>query len=158
MVTAFTWPVRIYFEDTDAGGVVFYGNYLKFYERARTEWLRSLGISQQLLDEQLHILFVVKNVSVEYKRPAVLDDYLEVTAEIAEIKGASLVFEQHVRRGNTLLSSAKTTIVCVNRDKMRPVPIPKAVSEKMHAVLAGGKRVNPSETVPVFERALIPTT
>ena len=89
MPSPFTWPVRVYFEDTDAGGVVFYGNYLKFYERARTEWLRTLGIGQQFLKESYGILFVVKNVSVEYRRSAVLDDALQVTSEVAWMKGDS---------------------------------------------------------------------
>ena len=96
MPNPFIWPVRVYFEDTDAGGVVFYGNYLKFYERARTEWLRSLGIGQQFLKDEYGILFVVKNVSVEYKRSAVLDDHLQVTAEISGMRGASLEFDQAV--------------------------------------------------------------
>ena len=134
MSSRFTWPVRVYFEDTDAGGVVFYGKYLKFYERARTEWLRSLGIGQQFLKEAYGILFVVKNVSVDYRRSAVLDDALQVTSEVAWMKGASLGFEQGVWRGDTLLSSAKVTIVCVDRQTMRPVPIPGDVAEKMVAV------------------------
>lgn len=131
MPNPFTWPVRVYFEDTDAGGVVFYGNYLKFYERARTEWLRSLGIGQQFLKDEYHILFVVKNVSVEYRRPAVLDDLLQVTTEISGMKGASLEFGQAIWRGDTLLSTAKAKIVCVDKDRMKPVPIPRMVSEKM---------------------------
>ena len=131
MPSPFTWPVRVYFEDTDAGGVVFYGNYLKFYERARTEWLRTRGIGQQFLKESYGILFVVKNVSVEYRRSAVLDDALRVTSEVAWMKGASLGFEQAVWRGDTLLSSAKVTVVCVDRQTMRPVPIPPDVAEKM---------------------------
>ncbi|WAV91908.1 tol-pal system-associated acyl-CoA thioesterase [Oxalobacter aliiformigenes] len=133
MPNPFIWPVRVYFEDTDAGGVVFYGNYLKFYERARTEWLRSLGIGQQFLKDEYGILFVVKNVSVEYKRSAVLDDHLQVTAEISGMRGASLEFDQAVWRGDTLLSTARTKIVCVDRNRMRPVPIPEMVAEKMLA-------------------------
>lgn len=135
MPNPFKWPVRVYFEDTDAGGVVFYGNYLKFYERARTEWLRSLGIGQQFLKDEYNILFVVKNVSVEYRRPAVLDDHLQVTAEISEIRGASLEFRQAVWRDDTLLSTARAKIVCVHKDRMKPVPIPETVTEKMLAGL-----------------------
>lgn len=135
MSNPFTWPVRVYFEDTDAGGVVFYGNYLKFYERARTEWLRLLGIGQQFLKEEYNILFVVKKVSVEYRRPAVLDDLLRVTTRVVWMKGASLEFGQAIWRDNTLLSTARATIVCVDKDRMRPVPIPDTVSERMLAGL-----------------------
>ncbi len=135
MSAPFTWLVRVYFENTDAGGVVFYGDYLKFYERARTEWLRSLGIGQQFLKEEYNILFVVKKVSVEYKRPAVLDDLLRVATGVAWMKGASLEFEQAIWRDDTLLSTARATIVCVDKDRMRPVPIPDTVSERMLAGL-----------------------
>lgn len=80
MSSLFEWPVRVYYEDTDAEGVVYYANYLKFYERTRTEWLRSLGISQEILKNKHNIIFVVKNVSIDYRRPALLDDELTVTA------------------------------------------------------------------------------
>lgn len=92
MFAPFRWPVRVYFEDTDAGGVVYYSNYLKFYERARTEWLRSVGISQQSLRAEQKILFLVKNISVDYKYSAVLDDELIVTTKILQLKGASIFF------------------------------------------------------------------
>ena len=81
MSSLFEWPVRVYYEDTDAEGVVYYANYLKFYERTRTEWLRSLGISQEILKNKHNIIFVVKNVSIDYRRPALLDDELTVTAD-----------------------------------------------------------------------------
>lgn len=138
MSEPFIWPVRVYFEDTDAGGVVYYANYLKFYERARTEWLRLLGIGQEVLKNEYNILFVVRNVSVEYRRPAVLDDHLQVMTGVAWMKGASLEFEQSVWRGDTLLSSARSTIVCIDKDKMRPVPVPQAVYEKMRAGIESG--------------------
>lgn len=131
MSIPFSWPVRVYFEDTDAGGIVFYGNYLKFYERARTEWLRSLGIGQRFLKDEYRILFVVKNVTVNYKRSAVLDDWLQVTTGISRIKGASLEFEQAIWRENTLLSTATVTIACVGMDNMRPVPIPGDIAARM---------------------------
>ncbi|MDP2262049.1 MAG: YbgC/FadM family acyl-CoA thioesterase [Hydrogenophaga sp.] len=91
---AFEWPVRVYWEDTDAGGIVFYANYLKFFERARTEWLRSLGLEQQKLREQLGGMFVVTDTQVRYQRPARLDDLLLVTAELAEAGRASLTIRQ----------------------------------------------------------------
>jgi acyl-CoA thioester hydrolase len=92
--SAFEWPVRVYWEDTDAGGIVFYANYLKFFERARTEWLRSLGLEQQRLREQLGGMFVVTDTQVRYQRPARLDDLLLVTAELAEAGRASLTIRQ----------------------------------------------------------------
>lgn len=138
MSEPFIWPVRVYFEDTDAGGVVYYANYLKFYERARTEWLRLLGIGQEVLKNEYNILFVVRNVSVEYRRPAVLDDHLQVMTKVAWMKGASLEFEQSVWRGDTLLSSARSTIVCIDKDKMKPVPVPQVVYEKMRAGIESG--------------------
>ncbi|EEO28111.2 tol-pal system-associated acyl-CoA thioesterase [Oxalobacter paraformigenes] len=135
MSISFSWPVRVYFEDTDAGGIVFYGNYLKFYERARTEWLRSMGIGQQFLKDEYRILFVVKNVSVDYKRSAVLDDCLQVTTGISRMKGASLEFEQAVWREDTLLSTATVKVVCVGMDNMKPAPIPGDIAARMRAGL-----------------------
>ena len=131
MSLPFIWPVRVYFEDTDAGGVVFYGNYLKFFERARTEWLRSLGIGQQCLKETCNILFVVKNISVEYKRSAVLDDELRVITTVSRIGGASIGFEQTIRRDETVIATAAVTIVCVDRITSKPVPIPEKVATRI---------------------------
>ncbi len=90
----FQWPVRIYWEDTDAGGIVFYANYLKFFERARTEWLRSLGIEQRRLKDQLHGMFVVVETKVRYLVPARLDDEIMVTAKVESIGKASLIINQ----------------------------------------------------------------
>src|ERR1700710_2444867 len=94
--STFTWPVRVYWEDTDAGGVVFYANYLKFMERARTEWLRSLGIAQGRLREQTGGIFVVSEMRLKYHRPARLDDELLVTADLREMGSASLIIGQRV--------------------------------------------------------------
>ena len=91
---AFIWPVRVYWEDTDAGGIVFYANYLKFFERARTEWLRSLGIEQQALKDQLGGMFVVADTTLRYRKPARLDDQLLVTATLAAPGRASLMIHQ----------------------------------------------------------------
>ena len=135
MSIPFSWPVRVYFEDTDAGGIVFYGNYLKFYERARTEWLRSLGIGQQFLKDAFGILFVVKNVAVDYNRSAVRDDLLRVTTAVSRMKGASLEFDQAVWRDGELLSTAKVTVVCVGSDTMKPVAIPGDMAARMRAGL-----------------------
>lgn len=100
---AFQWPLRVYWEDTDAGGIVFYANYLKFFERARTEWLRSLGIEQHCLKEQSGGMFVVASTSVQYLRPAKLDDELLVTAHLAEAGRASMtIFQQAYLKTNAV--------------------------------------------------------
>ncbi len=131
MSPTFNWPVRVYYEDTDAEGVVYYANYLKFYERARTEWLRSLGISQEILKNRHNIVFVVKNVSIDYRRSALLDDELTVTAQVAQLKGASILFEQTVLRDGDELNKCTVTIVCVDGKTIRPVAIPDEVAQKM---------------------------
>ncbi len=140
MDAAFVLPVRVYFEDTDSGGVVYYANYLKFYERARSEWLRALGISQQSLAQERRILFVVRNVAVAYHRPAVLDDALSVTLDVAKVRGASIEFEQKVVRDadGALCSSCRVTIVCVDGGKMKPAAFPEDILEKFQA--ASGSR------------------
>lgn len=131
VATEFNWAARVYYEDTDAGGVVFYANYLKFFERARTEWLRSLGLQQIRLSEEYQGLFVVKAVAVEYHAPALLDDELRVTAKVEKIGRASLAFSQEVWRGERLLVSAKVTICWVDQIHWRPVPLPDKMRERI---------------------------
>ncbi len=127
---AFTLPVRVYWEDTDAGGVVYYANYLKFCERARTEWLRRLGIDQQHLADTAGLLFVVSAAEVRYLRPARLDDALLIDVAIGKTGGASLEFLQTVRRDDapgTLLAEARFVVACVQAGSMRPRRLPDAV-------------------------------
>ncbi len=121
----FSWPVRVYYEDTDAGGVVFYANYLKFYERARTEMLRAMGFEQDELIENPGIIFVVRSVKVDYLRPAKFNELLQVSAEVTVVKPACLVFEQVITRDVELLSKATIRIACLDADKMRPKSIPE---------------------------------
>jgi acyl-CoA thioester hydrolase len=123
----FIWPVRVYYEDTDAGGVVYYANYLKFMERARTEWLRSFGFEQDRLLQEYGIIFAVRSVQVGYHRPALFNDALEVSSSLLEKGRASLTFSQEVKRqeSSALLCSGKVKIACVDMREMRPVPIPK---------------------------------
>ena len=119
---------RVYYEDTDAGGIVYYVNYLKFMERARTERLRSLGFAQsQLAGEDL--LFVVHSSQARYHAPARLDDELLVSAEVVEIKRASLRFEQQVRRAGdaVLLCEGQFVVACVRAESLKPRPIPEAL-------------------------------
>lgn len=118
------WDVRVYYEDTDAGGVVFYANYLKFMERARTEWLRSLGVSQQELFEQKGLVFVVSSLSMEYKAPARLDDLLTVQSLISDIRRASLNFSQRITIQNNVLARGQIRVGCVDVNTMRPAAIP----------------------------------
>lgn len=134
----FTWSVRVYWEDTDAGGIVFYANYLKFFERARTEWLRALGVEQQRLREQLGGMFVVTQTQLQYHRPARLDDLLLVTAQVVEAGRASMTIEQTAllkpQQSNSagseqaqLLCSGTIRIGWVDDRQLRPQRIPPAV-------------------------------
>jgi len=123
----FVWPVRVYYEDTDSGGVVYYANYLKFMERARTEWLRSLGFDQAQLAAEDGVIFAVHSVQLDYRRPARLDDALEVSARPSELRGASIAFEQAVYRKGELLCEGSVRIVCVDPVDMTPRRIPGRV-------------------------------
>ena len=131
MPSAFNWQVRIYYEDTDAGGIVFYANYLKFFERARTEWLRATGVNQQALAEQDGAIFVVKHASIDYQAPARLDDVLDLTLSIEKLGRASIQFAQQAWRGDTLLASAQVKVGCVDSGTLRPRPLPPATAAKM---------------------------
>lgn len=131
MPQSFSWPVRVYFEDTDSGGVVYYANYLKFFERARTEWLRSLDVGQQTLIETSQVMFVVAGVEVDYLVPARLDDDLKITVVIERLGRASLEFVQQVWRGADLLVTGRVKVACVDSKTLRPQPFPKEVLEKI---------------------------
>lgn len=121
----FVWPIRVYYEDTDAGGVVFYANYLKFFERARTEMLRSYGFEQDDLMAKVGIIFVVRAVQVDYLSPARFNELLSVQSTLTEIKKASLVFEQSIMRGHVELCKATIRIACLDTQSMRPKAIPE---------------------------------
>ena len=138
---AFTIPVRIYYEDTDAGGVVYYSNYLKFLERCRTEWLRGIGHDQADLLRDPGIAFVVRSVSLEYLKPARLDDMLSVALEVERITKSQIFFRQHIRRANpdTIggwdeLLTGKIQIVCVNSALMKITSIPAFLRTKLEAL------------------------
>ena len=133
MPSVFTWTVRVYYEDTDAGGIVYYANYLKFFERARTEWLRSLGIDQQALRDRDGAIFVVSNASVDYVASARLDDEVKVTLKVEKLGRASVQFAQQAWRGDTLLSSADVKVACVDAVTMRPRTLPDLAAAKMRA-------------------------
>ena len=131
-VAPFAWPVRVYWEDTDAGGIVFYANYLKFFERARTEWLRSLGVEQQRLRDETGGMFVVSGTELQYHRPARLDDLLHVTAEVRELGKASMTLHQEAwlaadGRPNVRLCLGSIRIGWVDAHAMRPGRIPPSL-------------------------------
>ena len=123
----FIFPIRVYYEDTDAGGVVYHARYLHFYERARTEFLRTLNFSQQALLNDSQIAFVVKTMNIDYKIPAKLDDLLDVVTEVTEVKGATILFTQFLKRAETVLSTATVKVACVDLNKMKPVALPKEI-------------------------------
>jgi acyl-CoA thioester hydrolase len=127
MTELFTWRVRVYYEDTDLGGVVYYANYLKFLERARSEWLRHLGISQTGLLASDRLLFAITAVDIRYLRPARFEDELAVTVELERMKRASMSFRQAIHRGDLqgeLLCTASVTAACLDADSMRPRAMP----------------------------------
>ncbi len=129
----FSWPVRIYYEDTDAGGIVYYPNYLKYAERARTEWLRKMGYDQHALWQSHDVGFVVKHCTTDYKLPARLDDLLAVTCECTRLSRSSFVMKQQVWRDDMLLASMEIVLVCVNRD-IRPVRLPDDIRAALEYV------------------------
>jgi acyl-CoA thioester hydrolase len=129
--TAFRWPVRIYYEDTDAGGVVYYANYLKYMERARTEWLRANGFELPALADEQGILFVVRSVEIEYLKPARFNDTLDVTLELTDHGRSQIAVFQQVLRGREVLTRARVRAVCVNTRTIRPVRIPSLVLERL---------------------------
>ncbi len=124
------FPVRVYYEDTDMAGIVYYANYLKYIERARSDWLRKLGIDQNAMKADGQV-FVVRRVEADYLRPAHLDDELEVKTEIQQITGARLVMKQHVSRGPDLLFSAIVTVAIIN-DLGQAVRMPAKIRQMLH--------------------------
>ena len=125
-MSVFSWAVRVYWEDTDGGGIVYYANYLRFLERARTEWLRSLGHSQQELARNPGILFAVAGLSVEYRRPARLDDELTISCEPRGERAAAMRFSQRIQRApqGELLVEAQVRVVCLDARTLRPKRLP----------------------------------
>lgn len=125
--SCYALPARVYYEDTDAGGVVYYANYLKFCERARTEWLRTLGFGQQALLDERQLAFVVRSVQADYLAPARLDDALAVLTRIAAVRRASLVFDHEIRRGDELLFTARVLVASVDMRRLRPTALPASL-------------------------------
>jgi acyl-CoA thioester hydrolase len=132
----FTWTVRVYYEDTDTGGVVYYANYLKFFERARTEWLRAAGFGQQTLASEQGLQFVVARIECDYLRPARLDDVIELDVRVVKAGRVSVVFEQTARRGTDVLATALVRAGCVDTRTLAPKPMPPAMLAAMKTMMS----------------------
>ncbi len=127
----FTLPVRVYFQDTDAGGVVYHGSYVNFMERARTEWLRDVcGYSNGALMKEFGAVFVVRSMKLDYLKPALLDDLLDVTAQVRDIGRSRITLLQTVRRGEELLTEAEVHLVCVSLESFKPVSVPEVLRKQ----------------------------
>ncbi len=123
----FVFPVRVYYEDTDAGGVVYHSRYLNFMERARTEWLRASGFAQGALKQQEQVLFVVHSMQLQFKKPARLDDELEVFSQLMEMGRGSFSCRQQIMRDETVLIEAQVKVACVDADSFKPTGIPARI-------------------------------
>ena len=130
----FNWPVRVYYEDTDAGGVVYHSQYLNYMERARTEWLRNLGIAQSTMRNELAVVFVVRKMQIQFHKPAKFDDALIVKTSLSERNGASLNFLQTIARDDEMLISAIVEVVCVDEKKFKPVRIPASLLARLDSI------------------------
>ena len=130
----FSWPVRVYYQHTDAGGMVYHANFLNFMECARSEWFQSLGLDLGRLAREDHVVFVVHSAQIAYHKPALLNDFLAVTARLARISPARLVLEQKVTRGEEVLVSAELTIACVDARSHALIALPEAIRRKMEEV------------------------
>lgn len=133
----FNWSIRVYYEDTDAGGVVYHSQYLNFMERARTEWLRHFGFEQPWLKDELGILFVVHSMQINFKKPAHFNDALEIQSTPTQIGFSSMIFSQIIMREAEVLTEASIKLACVNAINFKPVAIPRLIKQK----------ISPSSTV-----------
>lgn len=130
-MSEFRWPVRVYWEDTDAGGVVYHASYVRYFERGRSEWLRAQGWSQAQLAEEQKVLFSVVNLQIHYQRPARLDDLLEIVTQPRIAGGASVQFEQQLQRNGEVLATGSVLVACVDAVSFRPRRLPAALRERM---------------------------
>lgn len=121
----FSFPIRVYWEDTDAGGVVYHASYVRFLERARTEWLRAQGVGQQALRESEDLVLVIRDMTLDFHKPAKLDDELRVSVVMTERRNASLLIEQEITRGDQALVRATVRVACLVASSFRPRPLPE---------------------------------
>lgn len=133
MTTTFTFPIRVYYEDTDLGGVVYYANYLRFMERARTEWLRALGFEQDELIERQGIIFAVRSVQLDFLKPARFNELLQVTVALARPGRASLTLRQRVQRGDLVLCEGEVKIACLDAKTFTPCAMPDSIAARLTA-------------------------
>jgi acyl-CoA thioester hydrolase len=131
----YSFPVRVYFESTDAGGVVYHGEYFKFLERARTEWLRHLGFDHQALSREHRVVLVVTSIAIDFAKPARLDDALAVSVRLESLGKVRCVFAQEVRREDEVLARAKVSVASLTAGGFRPAEIPEPLRRKMEAAL-----------------------
>jgi acyl-CoA thioester hydrolase len=131
---SFKWSVRIYFEDTDSGGVVYHSNYLKFMERARTEWLRSLNLNQADLKKKDKIMFVVTKVNIDYKKAAQFNDALDIETSVDNIGASKVDLTQNIMKNSELYTSAKVSIACIHSETFKPQRIPKLIKQQMETL------------------------
>ncbi|MDX2217679.1 MAG: tol-pal system-associated acyl-CoA thioesterase [Burkholderiales bacterium] len=130
----FAFPIRVYFENTDAGGVVYHAEYLKFLERARTEWLRKLGFTHQMLAKKHGVVFVASGIAADFVRPAKLDDSLAVGVQVEQVGKVRVIFHQEIRNDvDDVLVRARVTIACVSVEGFKPVAIPEELAKKLEA-------------------------
>jgi acyl-CoA thioester hydrolase len=128
----FTWPVRVYYEDTDAAGLVYHGNFIRYLERARTEWLRGLGVDQGTLRADHGVLFVVRELRIRYESPARMDEKLEVRSRIAEAGGARILFEQSIYNvPGDCICRARVEVVCLDSTSLKPRRLPKFIESEL---------------------------
>ncbi|WP_043802301.1 tol-pal system-associated acyl-CoA thioesterase [Arenimonas malthae] len=125
MSAAFSFPIRVYWEDTDAGGVVYYASYVRFLERARTEWLRAQGVGQQALRDGEDLVLVIRGMTLDFHKPARLDDELQASVVLVERRPASLLIEQEISRGGQVLVRAQVRVACLVASSFRPRPLPE---------------------------------
>ncbi|HEX7386270.1 MAG TPA: tol-pal system-associated acyl-CoA thioesterase [Castellaniella sp.] len=140
MISAFTQPpgvlsIRVYYEDTDTGGVVYYANYLKFFERARTEWLRALGVDQHELAAREQLMFVVRHADIAYRQPARLDDLIDIHTTVEELGASTLRFHQQARRTETLLATADIQICTVHAVTFKPIRLSPSLRDLLQKAL-----------------------
>ena len=130
----FEWNARVYFEDTDSGGVVYHANYLKFMERARTEWLRTLGLDQIKLKQEDKLMFVVRKIDIQYKIPARFNDELLIQTDCVKTTDYSIMLKQNILRDKQTITEGSVEIVCINSDLFKPVRIPKMAKQLMEII------------------------
>ena len=131
----FTLPIRVYFQDTDAGGVVYHASYVNFMERARTEWLRGFGFTSSGLIKELGVMFVVRSLKLDYLKPALLDDMLSVSAQLKEVGRSRITLHQSMMRGDEILVEGEIHLVCVTADSFKPVSVPEVLRAKWKSLV-----------------------